>query len=99
VGVATNILPHNLSELSDAVVAYLANPEITIEEIMTHIQGPDFPTGGSVFHNNALEMSYKYGRGSVIIRGKTAEEKIGNRVAIIITEVPYTVNKPRWWKR
>ncbi len=93
VGVATNILPHNLSELSDAVVAYLANPEITIEEIMTHIQGPDFPTGGSVFHNNALEMSYKYGRGSVIIRGKTTEEKIGNRVAIIITEVPYTVNK------
>jgi DNA gyrase subunit A len=93
VGVATNILPHNLSELSDAVIAYLANSEISIEELMTHIQGPDFPTGGSVFHNNALEMSYKYGRGSVIIRGKTVEEKIGNRVAIIITEVPYMVNK------
>jgi DNA gyrase subunit A len=93
VGVATNILPHNLSELSDAVVAYVVNPEISIEEIMTHIQGPDFPTGGTVFHNNALEMSYKYGRGSVIIRGKTVEEKIGSREAIIITEVPYTVNK------
>jgi DNA gyrase subunit A len=93
VGVATNILPHNLSELSDAIVAYVANPEITIDELMTHIQGPDFPTGGSVFHNTALDMSYKYGRGAVVIRGKTKDERVGNREAIIITEIPYTVNK------
>ena len=93
VGVATSILPHNLSELGDAISAYIENQEITIEEIMKYIQGPDFPTGGTVFRTNALEMAYKYGRGSVIIRGKTLEEKVGNRSALIITEVPYTVNK------
>jgi DNA gyrase subunit A len=93
VGVATNILSHNLSELSDAVIAYVDNPEITIDELMNYIKGPDFPTGGTVFRNNSLEMSYRYGRGSVTIRGKTVDEKIGNREAIIITEIPYMVNK------
>ena len=93
VGVATNILPHNLSEVSDAIIAYIDNQEITPAELMNHIKGPDFPTGGTVYYNNALAMSYTYGRGSVTIRGKTLQEKIGNKDAIIIKEIPYTVNK------
>lgn len=93
VGVATNILPHNLSEICDAVTAYIKNHEITSEELLQYVQGPDFPTGGNVFYNNALVSSYLTGRGSVIIRGKTITEKIKNKTAIIITEIPYNVNK------
>ncbi len=93
VGVATNILPHNLSEISDAVIAYINNREITPQELLQHVQGPDFPTGGTVFYNNALVSSYITGRGSVTIRGKVKFEKIKNKNAIIITEIPYAVNK------
>lgn len=93
VGVATNILPHNLSEISDAVAAYVQNREITSQELLQYVQGPDFPTGGIVFYNNALVSSYLTGRGSVTIRGKVTTEKIKNKTAIIITEIPYTVNK------
>lgn len=93
VGVATNIMPHNLSELCDAISAYIANTEITSQELLQYIQGPDLPTGGTVFYNNALLSSYITGRGTVTIRGKTTTEKIKNKNAIIITEIPYTVNK------
>ena len=93
VGVATNILPHNLSEISDAVIAYVNNKEITSQELLQYVQGPDFPTGGTVFYNNALISSYITGRGGVTIRGKVKTEKIKNKNAIIITEIPYTVNK------
>lgn len=93
VGVATNIMPHNLSELCDAIAAYIKNPEITSEELLQFIQGPDLPTGGIVFYDNALISSYITGRGSITIRGKYNTEKIKNRTAIVITEIPYTVNK------
>jgi DNA gyrase subunit A len=93
VGVATNILPHNLSEISDAIIAYINNKEITSQELLQYVTGPDFPTGGTVFYNNALISSYITGRGTVTIRGKVATEKIKNKNAIIITEIPYTVNK------
>ncbi|MDE1868589.1 MAG: DNA gyrase subunit A [Candidatus Micrarchaeota archaeon] len=93
VGVATNILPHNLGEVCDAVLAYLDNREITAAELMNYVKGPDFPTGGSVFYNTALTSSYTAGRGTVVIRGKTVIEKLKNRSAIIVTEIPYNVNK------
>ncbi|MDE1870661.1 MAG: DNA gyrase subunit A [Candidatus Micrarchaeota archaeon] len=93
VGVATNIMPHNLSELCDAIIAYIKNHEITSEELLQYVLGPDLPTGGTVFYNNALVSSYITGRGTVTIRGKHSIEKIKNRSAIIITEIPYTVNK------
>jgi len=93
VGVATNIMPHNLSELCEAIAAFIKNPEITSEELLQYIQGPDLPTGGTVFYDNALVSSYITGRGSVTIRGKYTTEKAKNRTTIIITEIPYTVNK------
>lgn len=93
VGVATNILPHNLGEVCDAVLAYLDNRDITASELMNYVKGPDFPTGGSVFHSTALTSSYTAGRGTVVIRAKTVTEKLKNRTAIIVTEVPYNVNK------
>jgi DNA gyrase subunit A len=93
VGVATNIMPHNLSELCDAVIAFIKNRDITSEELLQFIQGPDLPTGGTVFYNNALISSYITGRGTITIRGKHNIEKIKNRNAIIVTEIPYTVNK------
>ena len=93
VGVATNIMPHNLSEICDAVVAYVANQSITSEQLLNHVKGPDLPTGGTIFYNEALLASYLKGRGSVVIRGKVEKEKIKNREALIVTEIPYTVNK------
>lgn len=93
VGVATNIMPHNLSELCDAIVAYVNNRDITSEELLQFVHGPDLPTGGTVFYDNALVASYLSGRGSITIRGNYTTEKIKNKTAIIITEIPYTVNK------
>ena len=93
VGVATNIMPHNLSELCEAVVAFVDNREITSEELLNYIKGPDFPTGGTIFHGQGVKASYINGRGNITIRGKVAFEKMKNRTAIIITEIPYMVNK------
>ncbi|MGI0100691.1 MAG: DNA gyrase subunit A [Candidatus Micrarchaeaceae archaeon] len=93
VGVATNIMPHNLSELCDAISAYISNKEITSEELLGFVQGPDLPTGGIIFYDNALVSSYLAGRGTVTIRGRYVTEKIKNRTAIVITEIPYNVNK------
>ncbi len=93
VGVATNILPHNLREVCDAIVEYINNPEVTSEQLTKFVTGPDFPTGGIVFYNNQLYSSYIMGRGSVTIRGRAeVEERKGER-SIIITEIPYNVNK------
>lgn len=91
VGMATNIPPHNLTEVCDAIIAYVKNTNIPIEELCEIIKGPDFPTGGSVT-GDMLEL-YKTGRGRLILRGKTTTEKIKNKEAIIITEIPYMVNK------
>ena len=92
-GVATNIMPHNLSEICDAVIAYVENNAITSEQLLNHVKGPDLPTGGIIFYNEALLASYLKGRGTVVIRAKIETEKIKNKEAILVTEIPYTVNK------
>jgi DNA gyrase subunit A len=91
VGMATNIPPHNLTEVSDAIIAYIKNPEITTDELAEIVTGPDFPTGGSVFGD--MKELYKTGRGRMIMRGKTTVEQMKTKEAIIITEIPYMLNK------
>ncbi len=93
VGFATNIMQHNLREICDAVIAYIEKQDITPQELLQYIQGPDFATGGIVFRNSALIASYLTGRGSCILRGKAVIEEEKNRNVILITEIPYTVNK------
>ena len=91
VGMATNIPPHNLTEVCNAIVAYIKKPKISIEELAKIVTGPDFPTGGMVF-GDMLEL-YKTGRGRMILRGKTNIENIRKKEAIVITEIPYMLNK------
>ena len=94
VGMATNIPPHNLSEVIDGCIAMIDNPAIELMQLLEIIPGPDFPTGGSILGRSGIASAYSTGRGSVIMRGKTAIEQIRNdREAIIVTEVPYQVNK------
>ena len=95
VGMATNIPPHRLDELIDALVHLLDNPQASLEEIMHHIKGPDFPTGGIIFGKQGIYNAYKTGRGRIKVRAKTHIEKLKNREAIIIDEIPYQVNKAR----
>ncbi|MBQ2723047.1 MAG: DNA gyrase subunit A [Clostridia bacterium] len=95
VGMATNIPPHNLSETIDATIAQIRNPEITVEELMQYLPAPDFPTGGLMMTPMGAKQAYKTGRGSIIIRAKTEIETVGNRERIIVTEIPYQVNKER----
>lgn len=93
VGMATNIPPHNLREVSTAIGAYIDNPEISIEELMTHIKGPDFPTGGIIFGRKGIKQAYKTGRGKILVRGKFNIEVSKNGAeSIVFTEVPYGVN-------
>lgn len=93
VGMATNMAPHNLSESIDAICAYIDNNDITIDELMTHIIAPDFPTGGIIYGYDGVREAFHTGRGRVVLRGKVNFEEIGNKNAIIVTEVPYQVNK------
>jgi DNA gyrase subunit A len=94
VGMATNIPPHNLSELIDATVAQIDNPEITLDELMKHVKGPDFPTGAEVYGGAPMKQAYATGRGSVMIRAvANIEEDKKGRFKIIITEVPYGMSK------
>ena len=94
VGMATNIPPHNLGELIDGCLALVENPAITLEEIMQIIPGPDFPTGAMILGRSGIRSAYETGRGSVLMRSKVEEETIrGDRQALIVTEVPYQVNK------
>ena len=94
VGMATNIPPHNLSEVVDATVAQIENPEISLEELMKHVKGPDFPTGAEVYGGAPMKQAYATGRGSVTIRAvANIEEKKNGRYAIVITEVPYGMSK------
>ncbi len=93
VGMATNMAPHNLSESIDAICAYIDNPEITIDELMQHIIAPDFPTGGIIYGYDGVREALHTGRGRVVLRAKVGFEEIGNRNAIIVTEIPYQVNK------
>ena len=94
VGMATNIPPHNLGEVVDATVAQIDNPEITLDELLTHIKGPDFPTGAEVYGGAPMRQAYETGRGSVTIRAvATIEERKNGRYSITITEVPYGMSK------
>ena len=85
--------PHNLSESIDAICAYIDNRDITIDELMKHIIAPDFPTGGIIYGYDGVRDAFHTGRGRVVLRGKVKFEEIGNRNAIVVTEVPYQVNK------
>lgn len=96
VGMATNVPPHNLREVIDAVNLLLENPDATLDQLMQHIQGPDFPTGGVIMGRSGIRSAYATGRGRIIVRAKAEiqEEKNG-RFRIIVTEIPYMVNKAR----
>ena len=94
VGMATNMAPHNLGECCDAICAYIDNPAITIDELMQYIKGPDFPTGGIVMGKGGIKEAYETGRGRVVIRSKTEiEVDDKGRETIVVTEIPYMVNK------
>lgn len=93
VGMATNMVPHNLTEVSQAINLYLDNEDIEINEMLKHVKGPDFPTGGIILKDEKLMNMYRTGRGSVTIQSKYHFEDFGKKEAIIITEIPYQVNK------
>lgn len=95
VGMATNIPPHNLNEVCDAIVARMDNPECSIEEILQYIKGPDFPTGGIIMGNSGIRSAYYTGRGKITLRGKAEIVEEGNHSRIIVTEIPYMVNKSK----
>ncbi|HHJ98438.1 MAG TPA: DNA gyrase subunit A [Actinobacteria bacterium] len=96
VGMATNIPPHNLREVVDATCALIDDPEITLDGLMQHIHGPDFPTGGMIMGREGIVSAYETGRGSIKIRGKAhVEQTSTGRMRIIVTEIPYTVNKAK----
>ncbi len=96
VGMATNIPPHNLSEVIDGIVKVIDNPEITIDELMQTIKGPDFPTGATILGKEGIKDAYTTGRGKIIMRAEAEiEEMSGNRQRIIITSLPYQVNKAK----
>ena len=94
VGMATNMAPHNLTECCDAICAYIDNPEITIEELMQYVKGPDFPTGGIIQGRQGIKDAFETGRGRIVIRSKTdIEVSDSGRETIVVTEIPYMVNK------
>ena len=94
VGMATNMAPHNLGEVCDAICAYIDNPDITTEELMEYVKGPDFPTGGIIMGRQGIIDAYNTGRGKVVVRAKTEIEVADNgRETIVVTEIPYMVNK------
>ena len=94
VGMATNIPPHNLGETIDAVLAFMDKPDMTLDELLEHVPGPDFPTGGSILGRAGIRSAYATGRGSIIMRAKVAVEELRkDREALIVSEIPYQVNK------
>ena len=94
VGMATNMAPHNLTECCDAICAYIDNPEITVEELMHYVKGPDFPTGGIIQGRQGIKDAFETGRGRIVIRSKTENEvSESGRETIVVTEIPYMVNK------
>ena len=100
VGMATNMPPHNLSEVVDAICATIDNPEITIDELLKYIKGPDFPTGATIYGYQGVKDAYHTGKGKVVIRSKTeVEQTESGRSKIIVTEIPYMVNKAEMIKK
>lgn len=93
VGMATNMPPHNLTEVINGILAYIDNEEIEIDELMQHITAPDFPTGGTIYGYEGVREAFKTGRGKIVIRAKTSFEEVNGKEAIIVTEIPYQVNK------
>ena len=94
VGMATNMAPHNLTECCDAICAYIDNPDITVEELMHYVKGPDFPTGGIIQGRQGIKDAFETGRGRIVIRSKTdIEVSDSGRETIVVTEIPYMVNK------
>ncbi len=93
VGMATNMPPHNLSEVIDGTIAYIDNNDIEISELINHIKAPDFPTGGVIYGYDGVKEAFETGRGKVVMRGKAIFEEVNGRECIIVTEIPYLVNK------
>ena len=99
VGMATNMPPHNLTEVINGTLAYLDNNEIEIDELMNHIKAPDFPTGGTIYGYDGVREAFKTGRGRIVMRAKVGFEEVDGRECIIVTEIPYQVNKADMIKR
>ena len=99
VGMATNMPPHNLSEVIDGTVAYIKNNDIEIEELIKHIKAPDFPTGGIIYGYEGVKSAFETGRGKVVMRGKAEFEEVNGRECIVVTEIPYQVNKAEMIQR
>ncbi|AMO19306.1 DNA gyrase subunit A [Flavobacterium columnare] len=99
VGMATNMAPHNLSEVIDGTLAYINNNDIEVDELATYIKAPDFPTGGVIYGMDGVREAFKTGRGRVVIRAKVGFEEVEGREAIIVTEIPYQVNKAEMIKK
>ncbi len=99
VGMATNMPPHNLTEVINGTLAYLDNNDIEIDELITHIKAPDFPTGGIIYGYEGVREAFKTGRGRIVMRAKIGFEEVDGRDAIIVTEIPYQVNKADMIKR
>lgn len=95
VGMATNIPPHNLGEVVDAACCMIDHPDATLDELMDHLKGPDFPTGGIIMGRSGIRAAYATGRGKITLRAKAEVEEHKNRMRIIVTEIPYMVNKAR----
>ena len=95
VGMATNIPPHNLREVTGAICTLIDNPEATLDDLMEHIKGPDFPTGGIIMGRSGIRAAYATGRGKITLRARAEVEEHKNRMRIIVTEIPYMVNKAR----
>ena len=93
VGMATNMPPHNLSEVIDGIIAYIDNNNIEISKLINHIKAPDFPTGGIIYGYDGVKQAFETGRGRVVMRGKAIFEEVNGRECIIVTEIPYLVNK------
>jgi DNA gyrase subunit A len=99
VGMATNMAPHNLSEVIDGIVAYVDNPDLEIEELLKYVKAPDFPTGGIIYGYEGVRDAFLTGRGRIVIRGKAEIEEVQGREQIIVTEIPYQVNKAEMIKK
>jgi len=94
VGMATNMAPHNLKEISEAIAGFIENPDIDVDQLMRHVAGPDFPTGGIIFGRRGIREAYLTGRGKIIVRGKFLIETMkGGRESIVFVEIPYAINK------
>ena len=99
VGMATNMPPHNLTEVIDGVVAYIDNHDIEIDELIEHVKAPDFPTGGIIYGYDGVREAFKTGRGRVVMRAKATTEEVNGKEAIVVTEIPYQVNKAEMIKK